>query len=95
MDRDRSFERLRIHIESLHGQQAASGDNRCPHLVEFAPAIKAAVRAQNQLKKLTHGHLLHFDRQRITSDYILDTAAVGRPIKVRWPPLKIWFRLRA
>jgi hypothetical protein len=44
MDRDRSFERLRIDIEPLHGQQAASGHNRCAHLVEFASAIKAAVR---------------------------------------------------
>src|SRR6202163_2736918 len=33
MDRDRSFERLRIDIEALHGQQATSGHNRCAHLV--------------------------------------------------------------
>src|SRR3984893_13806422 len=61
MDRDRSFERLRIDIEALHGHQAASGHDRCAHLVEFAPAIKAAVRVQNQIKKFAHGYLLNFD----------------------------------
>src|ERR1700738_2851642 len=78
MDRDRSFERLRIDIEALHGQQAASGHDRCAHLVEFAPAIKAAVRVQNQIKKFAHGNLLNFDRQPITSDYILNSRQHGR-----------------
>jgi hypothetical protein len=84
MDRDCSFERLRIYIKDLHGQQAASRYNRCSHLVDSAPAIKAAVRMQNQIKKFSHGYLLNFDRQPIISG-ILD--AFGRPRVSGYDPL--------
>jgi hypothetical protein len=45
---DHSFERLRIDIEPLHRQQAASGHKRCAHLVKFSPAIKAAATTPAQ-----------------------------------------------